>query len=136
MKGHRLTVGTFLWIVLNDSLDSIAQLCMKSGLSRTGIDTVTLQNAAAFLHQSAASPLVVGGISIYALNFLTWMIVLSRLDVSAAVPLTSTNYIVLPLLAMALLHEHVSLARWLGIFLIVGGMYCIFHSTLSKTESA
>ena len=135
MKPRQLTLGIFLWIVLNDCLDSIAQLCMKSGLSHIGIDTVTFYNATAFFHRSATSPLVWMGILIYALNFLTWIIVLSRLDVSAAVPLTSTNYIVLPLLAMVVLHEHMNLGRWLGILLIVAGMSCVAHSTLSSSDS-
>ena len=136
MKARQLTFGLFGWIVLNDSLDCVAQLLMKSGLAHTAVAAIHIDTALAFLGRCAASPLVWVGIAIYAFNFLTWIVILSRLDVSVAVPLASTNYVLLPFLAMLVLHEQVGPWRWAGILLIAAGIYCVSRSAPPEPQAA
>ena len=44
MKRNYLTLKIFSLIVLNDVVDTVAQLIMKKGLLATGIDVVTFSN--------------------------------------------------------------------------------------------
>ena len=134
MKDNRLTLKIFSLIVLNDVVDTIAQLIMKKGLIGTGIDSVTFGNIAEFAARNAASLLVWLGVLIYALNFFIWIIILYKIDLSIAMPAGSTSYILVPLAAILFLHEHVDLVRWIGICCVVCGVYFVSQSKKSQKE--
>ena len=128
MTPKALTLKIFLAIVLNDISDSVAQLLMKKGLLTTGIQSVHFQNIPEFLSRNAGSPLLWLGILIYAANFFIWMVILSKVDLSVALPVGSTSYVFIPMLAVLFLKESVTPVRWLGILLIVLGVYCVSRS--------
>ena len=115
MRRNDLTLKVFLFCVMNDCLDSVAQVFMKKGIG----------------HFPEAWYLGIG-IALYALNFLLWIGILSRLDLSTAVPIASTNYIILPILAMFFLGEHIGLLRWIGIAFIILGIHFISKSAPSQ----
>ncbi len=135
MKNNSLTLKVFLLIVLNDIGDTIAQLLMKKGLSHTGIDSVNINNIAEFSSKNAASPLIWIGIFVFILNFFVWIVILSRVDLSIAMPVGSTSYIFVPIAAMIFLHEHVSLMRWAGIALIIMGIHFVSQSRSSERSA-
>ena len=74
------------------------------------------------------SPTLWFGIIIYALSFFIWIIVLSRVDLSVAVPTASIDYVLVPLFAIIFLKETVSPLRWVGIVIIVLGIYFVSQS--------
>ncbi|MFA6600129.1 MAG: EamA family transporter [Candidatus Omnitrophota bacterium] len=133
MKKNRLTWSILLLIVTNDTCDSLAQLLMKKGLVAPA-GSLGFHEIFGFLSHNAGSWMVWLGVLIYTLNFLIWIAVLSRLDLSIAVPVASTNYITLPILAMIFLHEQVSWLRWAGIALIIAGIH--FVSKSARLEPA
>lgn len=128
MKNSPLTLKIFFLIVATDTLDSIAQLFMKKGLIATGIWSVNLSNALDFIFQSASSPMVWIGLLFYALTFFIWIVVLCQVDLSIALPLGSTSYIMIPFMAILFLKESVTPLRWLGIFLIILGIHFVSKS--------
>lgn len=134
MKKNYLTLKIFSLIVVNDVVDTIAQLVMKKGLIDTGIHSVTFSNIAEFLSRNASSLLVWLGVLIYALNFFIWIIILYKIDLSIAIPVGSTSYVFVPLAAMLFLHEHVDITRWIGIFSIVCGIHFVSQSNRPKGE--
>ena len=101
---------------------------MKQGLTRTGITVIHPATALDFVIRNAASPLVWLGIFLYALTFFIWIVVLSHVDLSIAMPLASTSFILIPVIAMIFLHESVAPARWAGIFLIILGIRLVSKS--------
>jgi drug/metabolite transporter (DMT)-like permease len=129
MKNSGLTLKIFLLIILNDVGDTIAQLLLKKGLVRTGIDSINFGNIVEFTVGNALSPLVWLGIFVFILNFFLWIIILSRVDLSIAMPVGSTSYIFVPMAAMIFLGEHVSLLRWAGIALIAIGIHFVSQSS-------
>ncbi len=68
------------------------------------------------------NPWVAIGILLLLGFFATYMIALSWADLTYVMPATSMGYVLLALIARFVLHEHVSLLRWLGIALITGGV--------------
>ncbi len=134
MKNHQLTLKIFALIVLNDIGDTIAQLLMKKGLVQTGISSVTLSNIVEFVTRNASSGFVWLGIIFYAFNFFTWIVILYKVDLSIAMPVGSTSYIFIPIMAVIFLHEHVSLLRWAGILLIVLGIHFVSQSRRPQEE--
>jgi undecaprenyl phosphate-alpha-L-ara4N flippase subunit ArnE len=68
------------------------------------------------------------------LTFIIWSTILSKIDLSVAVPIASFSYILVPLVSIIFLHEKISALRWLGIFFILAGV--IFVSLSSREKEA
>lgn len=128
MSHGSLTWKVFFAIILNDVADSFAQVLMKKGLFVSGADIGSIHALAGFLSHNALSPLLWLGIAIYTANFFVWIAILSRVDLSLAVPLGSTMYALVPICAIIFLHETISPLRWLGIGFIIAGTYVVSKS--------
>jgi drug/metabolite transporter (DMT)-like permease len=88
-----------------------------------------VQDMTHVLFGTPSSYLVWIGILMYTFNFFLWILILSKLDLSTAVPVASTNYVILPVLAVIFLHENISVLRWVGIFFIMLGIHFVSKST-------
>lgn len=130
MAKSALTLKIFLAVLLNDTIDALAQVLMKKGLLVPAAFSLGVHDFIFFITSNAISPLVWIGIFLYTVNFFVWIAILSQIDLSLAIPLGSTTYLVIPLIAMVFLHEKMTLLRWGGVFLIIAGMY-----VLSKSRS-
>lgn len=67
-------------------------------------------------------PWIVGGILFLLAFFAAYMTALSWADLTYVLPATSIGYVLLALIAKFVLHEHVTMLRWLGILLIAIGV--------------
>ena len=114
-------------------MDSMAQLFLKKGLGDTGISVISFDNIIRFGVLSLSSWLVWLGILIYIINFILWLVIIYRIDLSIAMPVGSVAYALVPILAVIFLHEHISPIRWLGIAMILLGIY---FTSQSKKETA
>ena len=132
---NRLTLKIFSFILLNELLDSGAQVMMKKGLLTANRGFSGLGDVLGFVFHNAASAWLWAGMLVYAFNFFIWMVILSQLELSLAVPLTSLNYLILPLLALIFLGEKISGLRWLGVLLIIGGVYFLSKSASRKPQT-
>jgi len=115
----RLPLKIFLFIVLNDLLDTAAQLLMKKGIPHV----FNYTHHDAFLFWT--------GLIIYLSNFFLWMYILSKTDLSIALPLASAGYILIPIAAIFFLHEFVSPLRFLGMVLIIIGICFVSQSKIN-----
>jgi len=68
------------------------------------------------------------GIILYTITTLLWFVILSKADLSFVYPLAALGYIVTALLAKFYFHEEITLLRWFGILLIIGGAYLVIKS--------
>jgi drug/metabolite transporter (DMT)-like permease len=57
-----------------------------------------------------------------------WLVVLSRLELSLVYPMVSVAYILVALFSWFFFKENVNLVRWLGILVIVMGVFLISRS--------
>ena len=127
-KIGQLPLKIFLFVVINDLIDTAGQLLMKKGLGQADLNSV-----AAFFHHlfnfgNHDIYFFWFGLAVYVSNFFLWMSILSKIDLSVALPLASSGYIIIPLAAVFFLHEHLPLTRWLGLILIVSGIIFISQS--------
>ena len=134
-KGH-LTLKIFALLVLNDLVDTLAQLLMKKGLIHTGISSVTFGNILEFCARNSSSVLLWLGIIVQVLNFFIWIVILYKVDLSIAMPVGSTSYIFIPIVAAIFLHEHVSLLRWAGIIMVALGIHFVSQSKKKPADAA
>jgi drug/metabolite transporter (DMT)-like permease len=95
--------------------DSLLSRGMKQigGLSLHHLSAVIL---------SVLNPWVALGILLLLGFFASYMTALSWADLTFVLPATSVGYVLLALIARFLLHEQISLLRWLGILLISAGV--------------
>ena len=68
------------------------------------------------------APGVLPGLAVYGIGTLLWIVIVSKRDISYLYPISSVNYVLLALGGMWLFHEPVSLARWMGIFVVMIGV--------------
>ena len=134
MKKSHLTLKILFLIVLNDLVDTVAQLLMKKGLIQTGISSVNLGNIAEFAAKNASSAFLWLGIFVFALNFFVWIVILYKVDLSIAMPVGSFCYIFVPICALLFLHEDISPVRWAGIICIVLGIHFVAQSRKPAQE--
>src|SRR6516225_9206591 len=71
---------------------------------------------------AVGNPWVAGGILLLLAFFAAYMSALSWADLTYVLPATSIGYVLLALIAKFLLHEQVTLLRWVGILLIAVGV--------------
>lgn len=78
--------------------------------------------------RAVSSPWLLLGVAFQATFFFLYLTLLSRANVSLVLPLTAIDYIVVALLAQAVLGEAVTPARWAGIGLIAAGVLLVSRS--------
>jgi drug/metabolite transporter (DMT)-like permease len=92
---------------------------LSYGMKQTG--ALSLHHPQAVI-LAVLNPWIAAGILLLLAFFATYTTALSWADLTYVLPATSFGYVLLALIARFVLHEHVSLTRWLGIALISGGV--------------
>jgi drug/metabolite transporter (DMT)-like permease len=108
-----------------------SDLCLKrgasavahfaSGWSWTGITALV-------------SPLVWLGIVLMLLSFITWLYVLRHMSLSIAFPASQIVHIMVPLGSWLVLGEKISALRWIGIVLVVLGLFFVAKPVAKMEE--
>ena len=127
-KAGTITLKIFFAVFLNDAIDALAQVLMKKGIVGEAVVSWNLHELISFVIQNAVSPLVIAGIILYALNFFLWIIILTKIDLSLAVPLGSTTYALIPFAGVVFLHEKISMMGIAGIFCVILGILILSKS--------
>lgn len=117
---RRLDRNTLLLVAWSVATSVLAQLLLRHGMSSlaavTGVDLYL---------QAATSLAVLAGLLSYILSTVTWLGVLSRIDLSVAYPLASLNFVLVTALSSWVLREHVPSLRWAGTGLILVGILVV-----------
>jgi multidrug transporter EmrE-like cation transporter len=127
---NEFSVGRHLLIVAAAFGLLVSQLLMKQGVTRGGPITVgSLEQLWGLIQRILTTPTLFIG---YVLSFATglvWLVILSRVDLSYAVPLmTGIYFLMLLLTSVLVLRESVTPGHWLGTLLIVVGIYLTARS--------
>jgi len=104
------------------------QLSLKHGMLKIGYFQPNLQALPAFLIKALTSPFVLLGLAVYFIGALCWLIVLSRVELSWAHPLTAVTYILIVFLSWVIFKEDVGLVRILGVLAIALGVILVARS--------
>lgn len=106
------------------------QIVLKHGMTRMGVQSLTLSPSGVFdvMWRIATSPWIVLGIAIYVSGTFFWLMVLSRVDLSFAYPMTSMSYILIVLSSWLILGEAISPLRIAGVMTVCVGVLLISQS--------
>jgi drug/metabolite transporter (DMT)-like permease len=117
LKLDRTTLALVAWSVV---LSVSAQLLLRRTMSAYG-ELVGLDLFVA----AATSPTIWIGVSFYLLATVSWLAVLSRIDLAVAYPLGALNYVFVTVLAATVLNEQVTPLRWIGTTSILVGIMLV-----------
>lgn len=125
----RAKLVSLLMIAFSITLAVGGQFLLKAGMTKVGrFDSANLAVVSGLLVKTFTEPRVVLGLSLYVLSSVSWLIVLSRVELSFAYPLAALGYVVAIALSALILKEQVSVARWLGALMISLGVVFISRS--------
>src|SRR3989339_1829204 len=110
----------YVLLVISVSLAVAGQLLMKKGMMIFG--TFPASQLLFKIIPMILNPWVFLGFVCFGLSSLFWLVVLSRLPLSLVYPMVSFAYVLVALASMLFFREPVSLARWIGIAVIVAGV--------------
>ena len=124
-EGSRvMLIGLILFSV---ALAATAQLTLKHGMNQ--VTAANNGQAATLSGESVKAILtnlsVVGGLLIFGLSAVVWLMVLSRTSLSFAYPFASLTYVLIVLADKLVLHEDIPVLRWAGVFAIVTGIILV-----------
>ena len=108
--------------------NTLAQVFLKAGLREIGYIEFNILKLADVCFQIIKSPHILFGFVCYFLSLISWIVCLSRVEVSFAYPLTSLGYVFTAFMGFILFQEDLNITRLLGIIVIIIGVYIISKS--------
>jgi len=133
MFKKKVTLKILLLLIVSDILETAIHFFFKKGaLSQAEFSVSDLASAMVFLKAVFSSPFLWAGLLMVVVVFIIWSTILSRIDLSVAVPIASFSYILVPVVSVIFLHEQISALRWAGILLILIGVILVSLSSKER----
>lgn len=111
------------------ALSAAAQILLKAGMSGAAVQqSMSTGNWMAVLGSAAFNLQVIGGLALYALGAIVWLLVLAKVDVSFAYPFVGLGFILTMLLGWMLLREPIDATRIAGTLLVASGVFLVSRS--------
>lgn len=110
---------------------SIASLSLGSVLLKIGMDRYGAQTAAgaSFLQALSKTPELSAGVVLMLVQFAGTMALFKwGWDASVVIPVLGLSYVLTTALGKWMLNEPVSPLRWMGVLLIIAGVFCVARS--------
>ncbi|MBM4401627.1 MAG: EamA family transporter [Candidatus Cloacimonetes bacterium] len=113
-------------LTLNLILVVAAQFLLKAGMNSVGgFGTMPIIE---FFVSAATSLRVISGVALYALSAVSWLVLLSKTELSMVYPMISISYIFVLIISALFLGEQVGFLRIVGTLLIILGVILIYKS--------
>lgn len=113
-----MSATLIVWFALSILCDVSGQICFKFGADRLPAEASVLGKARAI----AASPALIAGLCIYAVEVIVWLKILSVAPLTVAFPVASLNFLGVTLASAAILRENVGRRQWLGAVVVTIGV--------------
>ena len=109
-------------------LNAAAQLLLKAGSRAITDVSFSFANTWTLAARMALNPPILGGLALYVISVVFWILALSRVDVSVAYPMLSVGYVVNAVAAWMLFGEQFGAMRMAGIGIIIVGVWLVARS--------
>ncbi|MBA2648871.1 MAG: EamA family transporter [Legionella sp.] len=111
----------YLYILATVFFTVYGQLIVKWRVSLYGALPLEIVDKLKFLTKVVLDPWILSGLTAAFLASITWILALTKFDLTLAYPLTSLNFVFILFLGGFIFNEHISLAKILGVSLIMVG---------------
>lgn len=114
-------------ILLSVTVAAVGQLALKHGMNevseelapaRFGLDGASFRTL-------VATPAIYGGLLLFGISALVWLVVLSRASLSFAYPFAALTYVLILLFDHFVLDDPVPPLRWAGVAFIATGIFLV-----------
>lgn len=119
-----------LIFIFGIALGAFGGILMKLGADGLGpVQINSIHQLFDFLFRLFTNLTALAGIMLYFLSAVTWAYLLTKLDISYVQPILALTYVATPILAILLLGEQVPPLRWVGIAIIILGVYIVARTS-------
>ncbi len=120
---HRLSLQQYLTLLAVVLTASFGDALLSRGMAQVVVQRgqVDLHHLPLLIH-ALANPNVIGGIFLLIGFFASYMTALSWADLTFVMPATAFGNVLIALISRFMLHEHLSLSRWIGILLLTSAV--------------
>jgi drug/metabolite transporter (DMT)-like permease len=126
---QRLTITSIALLLFAVLLAAGGQLLLKHGMQAATARAHATSGS--LLATAATSPMVLGGLAVFAISAVAWLAVLSKVPLSVAYPFNALSYLIILAASVFLLHERANLVTWAGSLLVVSGLVIVVMSQSS-----
>ncbi|MBN2058210.1 MAG: EamA family transporter [Candidatus Saganbacteria bacterium] len=117
----------YLFLSTSIILATMGQLLMKRGMMSFGAFPVS--QLLSKIIPMFLNPYVFVGLACFGASAVTWLVVLSRMELSLVYPMVSVAYVIVALVSWIFFKENLTLVRWLGILVIMVGVFLISRTS-------
>ena len=111
-----------LFILLTVALTVIGQLLVKQGMLEVGTSPTQIAMLPQFIWRALTNLRVLLGLACAVAAALSWIVAISRSDLSFAYPFMALGIVLVLALSGVLFDEDISIARWLGVAIVCLGL--------------
>ena len=105
------------------ALAATGQLILKNGMNLA--KTHSAETGRSLVLSAITSPWILGGLVIFGLSAIAWLVTLSRVPLSVAYPFNALSFVVILVASSVILHERTNVWTWLGTVLVVSGLIVV-----------
>lgn len=123
---------SYFYIFLTIAFTIYGQIIIKWQMSMVGQLPVSILAKMQFLFSQLLNPWILSSFVAAGFAAFSWMLVMTKMELSAAYPLISLTFVGVLLAGTFIFHEPISIPKLIGVILIILG---ISISTMSKSVS-
>ncbi|MBI4325187.1 MAG: EamA family transporter [Chloroflexi bacterium] len=117
--------------------EAVGVVLLSKGLKQIGeAERIAVSEVASLMGRGLTNSNILLGVLCEAIFFAGLLVLMSKSDVSVIWPLTALGFVLTTLAAKFILHEDVSMIRWVGVILIMAGAALITWSEKGNEPSA
>lgn len=132
---HSITVADYALILASVLIAACGQLMLRYGMTNIREDRPTAHGGQ-LLMAAARAPWVVGGLAVFGISALLWLVTLSKVPLSRAYPFTAIGFIAILAASSILLDEAIGPRLWVGALVVVGGLLLIVSDAPDTTAKS
>jgi drug/metabolite transporter (DMT)-like permease len=117
---------SYIYLAVSIVSTVIGQICLKKGMLKAGPIPISLMEKSFFvLNLMVFNQYIVAGLILAIITTISWMLTLSKLQLSSAYPFMSLAFPLVIILSTYFFGETISLLKYVGIILIMIGLIII-----------
>lgn len=118
-----MTLGKLAVLLTAVALAATGQLLLKHGMVEA--QSTSRESGRSLLLVAGSSPWIIGGLMIFGVSAVAWLLTLARVPLSVAYPFNALGYVAILIASALVLHERTNLWMWVGTLLVGAGLVLI-----------
>ncbi len=118
-----MTLASLGVLLIAVALAATGQLLLKNGMNLARQHSQATGRSMVIV--AVTSPWILGGLVVFALSAVAWLVTLSRVPLSIAYPFNALGYLLILVASILVLGERTNPWTWLGTGLVISGLILV-----------